>query len=337
MSDSETIEAGEGEDAAAGDDTSTEVKADEGLSQTLLGKAGEDAGNEKAGDEDGVIVDEKGQPVPGMLSGDDWKAHLATVPEEYRPIASRYPSQLEVYRALDEQYKALSKRVPIPDKYSNADEIAEFRNKIGVPDKFEDYELAIPDDLSEELGNVAVEMTKAMHERGAPGPVVQSALDKMFDLHFESERAHQALLKTQADEAELELRKKFGNDFAAEMAETERLMSRISPPLKKALENMELANGRALGNDPTFIEFMSLIKRSVSEDHLTPPARVSVDAEITDDTVREYYSKHFDAIKNVAHPEHKRRVGEYNEIARINASKKPGGNMLIGRNAPAPR
>jgi len=275
--------------------------------------------------------------APTLLSGDEWKARLELVPEELRGIVGRYPSEMEAYRALFEQRKALSTRIPVPDQLSSPEDLAEYRAKIGVPETPDGYELEIAEDVSEALEGAAMELVSSMHAQGATKAVAQAAVNAFVEADNKARETYKQQLQKDAEEADRSFRALFGQDTTAELAEVDRFMGRISPELKKKLGDTELANGRMLFSDPTFMEMMSTIRRSVSEDSINPPSRMEIDENATKGTLRDFYKANYEAITNPNHAEHAKRKSEYEQMSQHLARQQPGGNAKIGRSSASGR
>ena len=318
-------------DASVDDDDKNGAAQDD--TETIVLARGRRQANGSGDPEDGDDASGKGgddADTPSLLDGDAWRAKINRLPDELKDQVGRYTSEFEAFRALVEAKKALRSRVRIPDKMADPEEIAEFRRKLGVPEKAEGYEIDIPDDLDDEVRDATGRLIDRLHKAGATVDVARNVIDAVLYEQSEAERRFTETLKSQADEAEQRLRKLWGEDFNKQVSLAERFLMRLSPELGRELQDMRMADGRVLGNHPQFVELLNLAARSISEDAISPPARVANNESITADTIRSYYVQHYDAISNPSHPEHRKRVDEYNEIARIVASREPGGNVMIG-------
>ncbi len=139
-------------------------------------------------DDTGVLTEDFRTQLPTLL-GDDFYNDPATKQEPTKMFdnikdigslakmaatAQRKATQNEAKYA--EKYKGM---VRIPDEKASPEDVAAYRKAVGVPDKPEGYELAIPEEDKEGFTAIANEVRKAALEVGLPAKALSGVWTKV--------------------------------------------------------------------------------------------------------------------------------------------------------------
>lgn len=114
--------------------------------------------------------------------------------------------------------------VKVPGAQATPEEQAAYRKALGVPDGPEGYQIKRPEVALEGNWDDATEQgfLAAMHAAGAPGPVVQAALDYYASV----QKAQLALYAQEANAVRAELRSEWGPNYDAKLGWANRAITR---------------------------------------------------------------------------------------------------------------
>lgn len=155
----------------------------------------------------------------------------------------------------------IAEMVKVPGDGASDEEIAAYRNAIGVPESPDKYELEKPDlppglQYSQELES---QFKKLAHETGLSA----SAASKLYG--FFAQQSTQALNKAKAEareqreEAERSMKKEWGQDYEKNVEALSRSVNQFGGPDFK-----EFMDKTGFGNDPRFIQFLANVGKRVS-------------------------------------------------------------------------
>ena len=163
------------------------------------------------------------------------------------------------------QGKISAKGITIPGKNASEDEINAFRKELGRPDKAEEYQIAIPKDLHQNIVSNA-ESQKVFKEQcyklGLNSEQTQGLHEwYMTELSNVLKQEDEADKKS-SDEAMTALSSRWGTMKDAKIALAVKVVNKFGG--EKAQEFLD----KGLGNDPAMLEMFAKIGESVSEDSL---------------------------------------------------------------------
>jgi hypothetical protein len=182
-----------------------------------------------------------------MADENGQQGFVDTLPEELRGNESlkKFSDVGTMAKSYVELEKMIGGRVKLPDEKSTVEEIQEFRRKMGVPDKIEDYgqfEGIDPADMTD--------IVKAAHEQGLTKKQFE-ALVKVSQGKT-TEKVQRLFAETQA-KAEEALKSKWGDKYERNLADAKRAMQELAPEGFQKL----IADNPMIGNNPDVIEMFS--------------------------------------------------------------------------------
>jgi len=203
------------------------------------------------------------------------KSWYETLPDALRSEKSltKFKAPADVAQAYVNLERMLGSRVPLPSEKSTPEEIAEFRRKIGVPEKHDEYgEYQLPEGANPWDRDSEKSFLKKAHEAG----MTKVQVDALRGWY--TEWATGIVQQDQAGNA-ARLAKGFEQIKQEWGPLTQRnlgLVSRVvgdygDPDLKTMLDGeLALANGEKLsvGNHPAFLKFIHRIANDLAEDGL---------------------------------------------------------------------
>lgn len=164
------------------------------------------------------------------------------------------------YASLEQRLRADNK-VQIPNEHSSEEDWNAFYEKVGRPNKAEEYDLGLPEDIAGVgLDEEAINEVRAIaHKEGLTqkqigslgewyGKSIQAAIEKV---NGDNQRVH--------DEAISALKKEWGSDYDAKVASAEKGAAALG------LTAEELKANPAISNNPAFIKAMAKAAEMVSE------------------------------------------------------------------------
>lgn len=203
------------------------------------------------------------------LSQESW--HAAIDDPALRQAAERFATPTELVQAHGALRRKLSNAILPPGEDASDADFAEFRAKLGVPETPNDYGAALPDDLPKRLREDSAAEANlgafvgAMHEAGAPKPVVDAALGWYWDTVKQLDGAATRAQTEAAQEAEAALRKEWGTAFGRNKSLAERALENFLGEDAESFRKLALKDGRLLGSHPVVIKALARIGREVSE------------------------------------------------------------------------
>ncbi len=259
MDDNANADAGVDPNAGVSDaDADTDAGNDTGTNAN----SGADTGQGNGGPESG-----------GQGDSPDWRASVAD--EKLRQHAERFADPSALLKAHMDLRAKLSQSVTPPGENASDEDIAEFRERMGVPETKDGYTLPEIEGFEQSDSDVAYQgaMAEVLHRHNISDAAFQE-LAAAHVQHVKSQMEAQAgKVKEQDDkyvaDAEAALRKDWGDDFDANV--------RFSGEASKSffdtdIGQMELKGGQLLGSHPDFIRGMAQIGRQLGEGviHLDP-------------------------------------------------------------------
>jgi len=268
-----------------------------------------------------------GQGTPPAAGGDagnqDWRSAL---PEDIRSekvfesikgkdITEALPVLAKNY--LNAQRLVGADKVVIPGKDATPEQLAEFRKKIGVPEKPEDYAVTPPEGVDPASLNQEVlsKWRTRMHEAG----ITKAAAEKIINDYLADEVA----LTTQSAEQKAkqqqewvtQLREAFGDKFDAKINIAQYALKEFgSENLVKWLEES------GAGNHPDVVQFFAKVGDAMSDDSVRkglgtpsgpPKTAAAAQAALNEFNNSEAKQK---ALWDSNHPQHDAVVKERNDL-----------------------
>lgn len=251
----------------------------------------EDQGTEEAPEtpegDSGEGTPEAPEATP-QSDGDDWRAPIQD--EGARKFADSFSSPAAAAEAAHKFRQQLSTAIVVPGEDADDEAKAEFRKKMGVPEKATGYEITPPDSLPEELqeqvftseaGVAALDRYRAVaHEHNMSPTALQALVDENIAQFVEAQGAADKEREAGVENANNALKTEWGKDFETNENFGKEAIKTFDADgsLVKLLEGAT-ADGIQLGDHPAFRKAFANIGRSMGEDgfHVTPSEGESQD------------------------------------------------------------
>lgn len=250
----------------------------------------------------------------------DWRTQITDT--SLRKQADKFNSPTDAIKSYAELQSRLGKSIVIPGEKATAEEIAAYREKIGVPKEAAGYEIAKPahytDDIfkSQPVQDRLNRMRQAAFDAGVPAAAFAKQVDGYFAMEAESIQAEQeARDKADKDFAaanEAALRKDWGNDFEKNKSYAAAFLTQYGAGDAQALRDLRTSDGRYLLDHPLVLKLLSAGGRAIGEDTL---GAVSTQEKTT-------LQERLDELTKK--PDYWTNEGIQREVAEINAKLYPG-------------
>ena len=224
-------------------------------------------GAEVTPSDDGAEVTPEQSSEEGATQTDSANWRSGITEESDLKLAERYTSPAAMAKALREANVKISQGAPTkPGEGATDEDLAAYRESIGVPATADAYEITQPEGVTDEQFKAVKEgltpYLELAHTHNA-GPDLVDAF-----IQFDMERAQaQAEAQAKADQdfheaTEAALRKEWGEEYQGNMN-----LAQLYAEQKgyKDLYDMELSNGQLLGSFPPFAKFLAETARMDSE------------------------------------------------------------------------
>lgn len=216
-------------------------------------------------------------PTPEPVKADAWRDTITD--PELRKAADRFPSPGDAVKSWAEAQKLISSSIRIPGKDAKPEEIAAYREKIGVPADVKGYADAIVkpahlDDAtfnSEPMKATLSKFTEAAHAANLSKPQVSAILNAYWQMDADARLQVVAMDKQFATDTEAKLRQKWpGAEYDRNKVAANRAAEHFFGDAFKDAKLIETKAGRFLLDDPNMVEMFAKIGREMGEDRLGP-------------------------------------------------------------------
>ena len=262
----------------------------------LTGTPGDTSGTTGTQNPDGSTVKEGGTVVTGQSGGiiPEWHASL---PADLKGNASlaKYENPNAVAKAFVELEGKLGRSIEIPGEKSTDAERSRFgtlmRGGIETPDGYVYDGIEVPDGMT--LSDTAKqEISKMAFDNDFSQKQITAAIKWDMQRQLDMVKEVRRVMQTTRRDAELQLRKDWGQDFDARAALAQSVITkRGTPELKKLLTES------GLGNHPDMVKMMADIGAATSEGHspmdTTPgAAKIPGNFPVAEKMAAEYKAEH---------------------------------------------
>lgn len=203
------------------------------------------------------------EPAPGS---DDWRSGIAD--EKLKKHAERFTSVEEMAKAHLDLRTRLSKSVNAPSEDATPEEVAEYREKMGIPEseagyeapKIEGYE---PSDQDNEFRDHMAPVFHKHHiSKDAWDDIVTQYGQHLIQSNKAAVEAQAEADQTYLNQSEAALRKSWGKDYNANLRYSQEGTKHF---FEDDIGQLELKNGQLLGSHPSFMKGMASIGRMHGE------------------------------------------------------------------------
>lgn len=191
-----------------------------------------------------------------------WQDHLDGDYADAAKTAANYKTLPEMAKGLYEARKALSQRderVAVPGADATPEQIAKYREALGVPEKYEEYPLNKPEDLPDDLWDekAAAEYKELFHKLN----VSPKAANEIVQTYLKMEQGRADLMQAQQAGDMERARKELQDEFGSELTKQLDLARRL------ALTAGVDPNDSAF-NSPAVVKALAFAGRNMGEDRM---------------------------------------------------------------------
>jgi len=223
---------------------------------------------EQPAQSDPIVENTTDQSQASVLSGEQTQNNFQDlIPEEYRgeKSLSNFKDMNDFVKSyLSAQKIVGADKIPVPNKFATEEDWKAVFNKLGAPEKPEDYKYNFKEgEVDQELLST---FNQQAHKLGLLPQQAESLIKFYNDLNEGSsvqaeEKAAQTRIHT-----ENELKKEFGPQYVKRLDQAKRLAS--STLGNDFLENTLLADGSRLGDNLNVVKAFSNLAEKLSEDEV---------------------------------------------------------------------
>ena len=198
----------------------------------------------------------------------DWRDAVAD--HDLRKQLDRYKSVEDLTRHNMALRRRLSRAVTPPGEDADAEELAEFRSRMGVPESPADYAYDAPDDLPDYLADAAgeAEMSEIFEVAHGLG-LTQTQLSGLLDWRFEQLAGAGARLEGQfaraREESEKGLRREWGRDYERNLNLSRRALREFGGEGLMEFLTRARVDGAQLANHPEIVKWAAGAGRALTE------------------------------------------------------------------------
>ena len=231
------------------------------------------------------------------------------IPDEYRSEKS-----LENFKDMGDFVKSYlsaqkivgADKIPVPNKFATEDDWKAVFNKLGAPEKPEDYKYSFKE------GEVDKELVSSFNQEAHKLGLLPQQAESLIKYYNDITQGQSAQLEERATETRLntenELKREFGPQYNKRLDQAKRLAT--STLGNEFLENTYLQDGSKLGDNISVVKAFSQLADKLSEDEVvkgdTSGYMTAKDIEKEIASLQEEGSPFW----NKSHPNHERAVQE---------------------------
>lgn len=277
-----------------------------------------------------VITGQKegqGTPPPegsGNQPPSDWRAGL---PEELRGDKSlesikgkdwAEAGPVLVKNYIHAQSLVGADKIIIPGKDATKEQVAEYRKKLGVPEKPEDYAHKLPEGLTEDKIDKKLLDTwkQRLHAQGLSKTQAEAVIADYLTDNVGTIKANETAAAKQQEKWELELKTKFGGDYDKQVNFARHALDKLGNP-----ELTALLDSSGLGSNPAVVEFFAKAGKAISDDSARGNGGSQFSGKPTSaagaQSALEAFNRDVakqEALWKPEHPQHAHVVAERNEL-----------------------
>ena len=223
---------------------------------------------EQPAQSDPIVETTTDQSQTSVLSGEQTQNNFQDlIPEEYRAEKS-----LENFKDMGDFVKSYlsaqkivgADKIPVPNKFATEDDWKAVFNKLGAPEKPEDYKYNFKE------GEVDQELVSSFNQQAHKLGLLPSQAESLIKFYNDMNEGSSIQAEEKAAETRLttenELKKEFGPQYAKRLDQAKRLAS--STLGNDFLENTFLQDGSRLGDNLSVVKAFSNLAEKLSEDEV---------------------------------------------------------------------
>lgn len=258
-------------------------------------------------------------PPPRVPDGADKAVQgVQDGPPEWAPAKYWDPQTKSVKtEELGKGYKNLEQllgkdRIPVPQADDDEDGWQRWYAASGRPEKPDDYEFerpSLPSDLPYDEDTEKAFRTWA-HVNGLNKKQAKNLYDGYVKTQTERHSAWATAQKQARAQSEMALRREHGNQYEQKVAQAKAALSQYADP-----EYIKWLEESGQGNDPRVIRAWIKVGQEMSgETKLKGAVQPTAQPADLDKAIADFRGQHEKALFSKDHPDHERRVKEYNKL-----------------------
>lgn len=215
-----------------------------------------------------VATTQTAEQVAQQKWGDAWRKDYAGEDAKMLARLERYQSPkaaLDALIAAQNKISAGELVKPLPDN-PTAEELTAWRTQNGIPEKAEGYLEKLPDGIvvGEDDKPILNSFLERIHKMNADPKLAQEAVKWYYD--FQEEQVAARTQKDASDKQSTEdaLRADMGADYRANINQIQSFLSSLPTGVGEMLANARNGEGKALFNDPSFVNAMAGLARELN-------------------------------------------------------------------------
>ena len=263
-------------------------------------------------------VAEVSQEVAPSVVSEDWRSVLDEDIRDHKSL-STIKSVAQLGKSyVNRDWMIGADKMAIPGKYATEEDWREVDQKLGMPETPDAYELVnnIPDGV-EASDDMLGWFRQTAHDVGLRPGQAQKLLDAYNDMSGSQVQTDTGNVDQLRADAELELKREYGAAYEDRMGNGQAVLHQFG---NADLANVQLADGRVLGDHPEMVKLMvnvgQFMSEKISEDSLegvkTSMQMTPVDIKEQITTTMGEYGK--SAFWLQRHPGHDAAVKEVNRL-----------------------
>lgn len=223
---------------------------------------------EQPAQSDPIVENTTDQSQTSVLSGEQTQNNFQDlIPEEYRgeKSLSNFKDMNDFVKSyLSAQKIVGADKIPVPNKFATEDDWKAVFNKLGAPEKPEDYKYNFKE------GEVDQELLSTFNQQAHKLGLLPQQAESLIKFYNDMNEGSSVQAEEKAAETRLhtenELKREFGPQYAKRLDQAKRLAS--STLGNDFLENTLLADGSRLGDNLNVVKAFSNLAEKLSEDEV---------------------------------------------------------------------
>lgn len=223
-------------------------------------------------------------PAPAPKAwGDTWRQELAGDDEKALKQLERFTTPKAMWESYQQAYQKIRSgelAKPLPEN-ATPEQIAEYRQARGIPDKSEGYLEKLPNGLviGEDDRPIFESLVKKLHEGHADPKTVHGIVE--WYNHFQQEQAAKTSEADTSHRAEVEdaLRQEWGADYRANVNHIKAFLETAPAGVADRIADARDSEGRAVLNDPNVMRWLASMAREMNPAHTIVPGTSGNDGQ----------------------------------------------------------
>ena len=206
-------------------------------------------------------------PADPPAAAADWRSRMSKGDEKVLKRLERYASETDAATALIHAQDRIAKGLkPTLDPKATPEEVKQFRELYGVPEKPEEYKLELANGrvVGDEDRPMVDAFLKDMHAAHAPPALVNAAVNAYYARQDAAVEAREDLDIDQKVACTTELKEDYGPEHKENMRAVVGLLDQAPAELGKALHDARLPDGTLLFNDPRMVRWMVQLAKDLN-------------------------------------------------------------------------